>query len=114
MSAAGAKVCRGRCQRLLPLDAFPRQATTRDGRRARCRLCTAEDAADRRRRANSAEAFRQACGRVLQRRRARARAEADARLLAAVDAALERTASPSKRPSESADHSRILDLKRRE
>lgn len=41
MSAAGEKVCRGCCGRRLPLEAFRRNASAPDGRRATCRDCQA-------------------------------------------------------------------------
>lgn len=44
-----AKRCTGRCARTLPLDAFPRDRTKRDGRSARCRECVRADRSERRR-----------------------------------------------------------------
>ncbi len=87
------KTCTG-CGRSLPLDDFPRKAASPDGRRTRCRRCTSEAEAAARR-PSSVLAFQEACGRVLRRRRADRQTAADARLLAAVDGALERHSSDS-------------------
>lgn len=43
------KTCTGRCGRELPLVTFPRDATKRDGRGARCRECVSADRRERRR-----------------------------------------------------------------
>lgn len=98
------KVCTG-CGRTLPLEQFRRQAASRDGRRARCKRCESEAEAAARR-GPPLTAFRRACGRVVERRRAEAAESAqrasDALLLAAVDAALERAAPHTLHPSESA------------
>lgn len=82
------KPCRG-CGRRLPLEDFRRRSASRDGRRARCKRCMSAAEAEARR-PSPTLAFQQACGRVVARRRAERAAEADALLLAAVDAALRR------------------------
>jgi hypothetical protein len=101
MSAPAAKVCTG-CDKLLPLDAFHRQASHWTGRTTRCKRCTSEAA--RAKRLAVPNRFQRAVERAVERRRSQAAAEAkaaaDARLLAAVDEALERSASHSYRLSE--------------
>lgn len=104
--SAGAKVCRG-CGRRLPLDCFRRRSASPDGHRARCKRCES-DAEAAARRPSPTTAFQRACGRVVQRRRAKAAEAAqrasDAQLLAAVNAALERAAPHTLCPSESASN----------